>query len=117
MVVVHKGGQYSQAIGRSKSGLTTKIHAVVDGLGNPHRIKLTGGNVHDIVPSYELVSGIEANLFLADRAYDADKLIELAESKGCRVVIPSKTNRKVQREIDKHIYKERHLVKCSREIV
>jgi len=107
-----QGGQYSQAIGRSKGGLTTKIHAVVDGLGNPLRIKLTGGNVHDIVPSYELVSGIETDLFLADKAYDADKLIELLKSKGCRVVIPPKTNRKVQREIDKHIYKERHLVEC-----
>ncbi len=107
-----QGGQYSQAIGRSKGGLTTKIHAVVDGLGNPLRIKLTGGNVHDMVPSYELISGIETDQFLADRAYDADKLIELAESEGCKVIIPSKVNRKVQREIDKHIYKERHLVEC-----
>lgn len=107
-----QGGQYSQAIGRSKGGLTTKIHAVVDGLGNPLRIKLTGGNVHDIVPSYDLIAGIETDQSLADRAYDADKLIELAESNGCQVIIPSKMNRKVHRKIDKHIYKERHLVEC-----
>ncbi|MCP3944071.1 MAG: IS5 family transposase [Desulfobacteraceae bacterium] len=107
-----QGGQYSQAIGRSKGGLTTKIHAVVDGLGNPLRIKLTGGNVSDIKPSFKLISGIKTRQFLADKAYDADKLIELAESTGCKVIIPPKINRKVQRKIDKHIYKERHLVEC-----
>ena len=107
-----QGGQYSQTIGRSKGGLTTKIHVLVDGLGNPLRIKLTGGNVHDIVPSYDLISGIKTDQLLADRAYDADRLIELAESEGCQVIIPSKMNRKVHREIDKHIYKERHLVEC-----
>lgn len=79
-------------------------------LETPLRIKLTGGNVHDIVPSYDLIAGIKTNQFLADRAYDADKLIELAESAGCKVIIPSKINRKVHREIDKHIYKEQHLV-------
>ena len=107
-----RGGQYSQAIGRSRGGLTTKIHAVVDGLGNPVQIKLTGGNVHDMVPSYELMAGIEVDQFLADRAYDTDKLIEIAESKGSKVIIPSRKNRTVQRKIDKHLYKERHLVEC-----
>jgi len=48
-----RNGQYSQAIGRSKDGLTTKIHAVVDGLGNPIKLKLTAGIVHDMVPSCE----------------------------------------------------------------
>ena len=107
-----QGGQYFQAIGRSKGGLTTKIHAVVDALGNPFRIKLTGGNVHDMVPSYELIAGIESDYFFADRAYDTDKLIELVEAAGSEVVIPSKANRKHPREIDKHTYKERHLVEC-----
>ena len=107
-----KGGQCFQAIGKSKGGLTTKIHAVVDGLGNPLRIKLTGGNVHDMVPSCELISGIKAGNILADRAYDADKFIDLAQSAGCKIVIPPKSNRLEPRTYDKHIYKERHLVEC-----
>ena len=94
-----QGNQYSQAIGRSKGGLTTKMNAVVDGLGNPIHINMTGGSVHDIVPSYELVSGMETDLFLADRAYDADRLIKFFELKGFRVVIPSKTKRKVQKKL------------------
>jgi hypothetical protein len=44
-------GYFVQAIGRSKGGLTTKIHAVVDALGDPIRIKPTAGNVHDINPA------------------------------------------------------------------
>jgi transposase len=107
-----KGGQLFQAIGRSKGGLTTKIHAVVDGLGNPLKIKLTAGNVHDIKPSYEMISGIKADYILADRAYDADKFILLAQSAGCNIVIPPKLNKREPRTYDKHMYKERHLVEC-----
>jgi len=81
-------------------------------VGNPLRIKLTGGNVHDIRPSYEMISGIKANYILADRAYDADKFIHLAQSAGCKIVIPPKSNRLEPRIYDKHIYKERHLVEC-----
>ena len=107
-----KGGQYFQAIGRSRGGLTTKIHAVVDGLGNPVRIKLTSGNVHDSVPSCDLIAGLKADNLLADKAYDADKLINQAKSDYCNIVIPPRSNRREQRSIDKHVYKERHLVEC-----
>ena len=48
-------GAHEQAIGRSRGGLTTKIHAVGDALGNPIRLKLTGGQVHD---SMRRMSGI-----------------------------------------------------------
>ena len=81
-----KGGHFFQSIGRSKGGLTTKIHAVVDGIGNSLKIKLTGGNVHGMVPSYELLSGIKSGHILADRAYDADKLINFAQSEGCKLL-------------------------------
>jgi len=107
-----KGGQYSQAIGRSKGGLTTKIHAVVDGLGNPVRIKLTSGNEHDSVPSCDLIAGFKATNLLADKAYDSDKFINHSKSICCNIVVPPKSNRREQRSIDKHVYKERHLVEC-----
>lgn len=107
-----KGGQYSQAIGRSKGGLTTKIHAVVDGLGNPLRIKLTSGNVHDSVPSCDLIAGLKATNLLADKAYDSDKFIYHSTAVCCNIVVPPKSNRREPRSIDKHIYKERHLVEC-----
>ena len=48
--------------------MTTKIHAVVDGLGNPIRILLTGGNTNDIVPACDLIAGLQADKTIADRA-------------------------------------------------
>jgi transposase len=105
-------GRFTQAIGRSKGGLTTKIHAVVDTLGNPIRIKLTAGNVHDINPANAMITGYCSDYFHSDRANDADRLIHLAESQGSKIVIPLKSNRIDQREYDRHIYKERHLVEC-----
>ena len=57
--------------------MTTKIHAVVDGLGNPVRIHLTGGNVNDIVPANELITGLQAGMTIADKAYDANRFTDL----------------------------------------
>lgn len=92
--------------------MTTKIHAVVDALGNPLRICLTGGHVHDILPAYDLISGLSAEYLLADKAYDAEGFIKLAQSQGSVVVMPPKKNRREQWDYDQHIYKERHLVEC-----
>jgi transposase len=76
------------------------------------RICLTGGHVHDISPAYGLISGLSADYLLADRAYDAENFISLAQSQGSAIVIPPKANRREQRVYDRHIYKERHLVEC-----
>lgn len=92
--------------------MTTKIHAVVDALGNPLRILLTGGNVHDVLPAAGLITGLSAEFVLADKAYDANAFIDIAFSQGSHVVIPPRTNRRDQRDYDHHIYKERHLVEC-----
>ena len=107
-----EGGREAQAIGLSRGGLTTKIHAVVDSLGNPIRLKLTGGNAHDSVPALELIGGLSADNVIADKAYDAQTIIELIQAQGSNPVIPPKKNRIEQREYDKHLYKERHLVEC-----
>ena len=50
-----KGGQAAQALGRSRGGFSTKIHVSVDGLGNPLRFILTGGQQHDITQAEELL--------------------------------------------------------------
>ena len=92
--------------------MTTKIHAVVDALGNPIRLLLTGGQTHDSVPVRELLSGIIAEYILADKAYDKDSLIIDVENGGATAVIPPRRNRLVQRAYDKHLYKERHLIEC-----
>jgi len=106
------GGQAAQALGRSRGGFTTKIHANVDGLGNPLRFILTGGQRHDITQAEELIADLEFERVIADRSYDADGFIQVILEKQAQVVIPPRQNRKEQREYDAHFYKERHLIEC-----
>ncbi len=101
-----------QALGRSKGGFSTKIHVMVDALGNPLDFILTGGQAADITQAYVLVDGVKATYALMDKAYDADKLIDQLKAQGIIPVIPPKANRKEPREYDEHIYKERSLVEC-----
>jgi transposase len=58
----------------------------------------------------KVVEQAKGKNFIADKGYDADKVIEAIEQKEMMAVIPSKANRKTQREIDRHVYRERHLV-------
>jgi transposase len=94
--------------------LNTKIHAVVDGLGNPVEFFLSPGNDHDATHAIELLDRveIEGSNILGDRAYDTDAILEYIQRRGAVAVIPSKTNRVVQRDCDWWLYKERHLVEC-----
>ena len=62
--------------------------------------------------AYELLGNIKDAYVAGDKAYDAAPLVQLLKSNGCNVVIPSKADRAGQRAIDRHLYKERHLVEC-----
>lgn len=100
-----------QAIGRSRGGLSTKIHTVVDALGNPTGFFLTGGQAHDLVGADNLLPDVQADAVIADKAFDADKrVIEPLTVAGKTVVIPSKANRHVARPYDGGLYKARHLI-------
>ena len=76
----------------------------------PVRIIVTKGAIHDSKQALNLIEGIEAEHLLADKAYDSNGIIFQADSQGMNVVIPPKSNRKTQREFDRHLYKLRHLV-------
>ena len=106
------GGQAEQALGRSRGGFSTKIHVNVDALGNPLRFLLTGGQRHDITQAEDLIAGYEFERVIADRAYDSDDLLRRIAEQEAEAVIPPRKNRKEQRDYDKHLYKERHLVEC-----
>jgi len=65
--------------------------------------------------AYSLLSGLENAYVAGDKAYDAQPLVQMLEDKGCTAVIPSNernTGGISHREIDEHLYKERHLVEC-----
>ena len=104
----------NQFIGVSKGGKTTKIHAVVDGLGNPVHFILTGGEVHDSKQAIPLLSGLNIcnSNILADRAYGTKDIRNYINSQRASYTIPPKTNAKEPWDCDYCHYKERHLVEC-----
>lgn len=106
------GGQESQALGRSRGGFSTKIHASVDGLGNPLRFLLTGGQRHDMTQADSLIEDFDFECVIADRSYDSEDFLQKIAEKDAVAVIPPRRNRKEQREYDRHLYKERHLIEC-----
>ena len=70
-------------MGRSRGGLTTKIHALVDANGNPIALKLTAGQAHDGRSATDMLGGIgTGQILLADRAYDSDALRKTLAERG-----------------------------------
>jgi len=82
----------------------------VDALGNPIRLALSEGQVHEMKLAYEMLADIHDAYVLADRAYDAGPLVEQLQARGCTVVIPSNPTRCPQRAIDRHLYRDRCLI-------
>ncbi len=98
-----------QAIGRSRGGLTTKIHALVEGLGNLARFVLTEGQAHDITQAATLLD-IDPEAVVADKAFDADPLRQNIAQRGAKAVIPPRSNRNAPASYDRHQYKHRNLI-------
>jgi transposase len=90
--------------------LSTKIHALVEGLGQLARWRLSGGQVHDVTQAEELLQDIPAQAVVADKAFDAEALLAKITERGARPVIPPRNNRIQPRDYDKHQYKHRNLV-------
>jgi transposase len=90
--------------------LTTKIHVIADALGNPVAISLTPGQESDLGQAEPLLEQVDPHAFLADKAYDADALIDHLEERQITPVIPPKANRIVQRPTDFVLYCERNLI-------
>ena len=97
-------------MGRSRGGFSTKIHIAVDAPGNPVEFILTAGQEADVTQAGPLIRSNKADAYILDKAYDSDAVVAAAERRGAEAVIPSKKNRKVPRDYDKHVYKERKKV-------
>ncbi len=83
---------------------------IVDALGNPLALSLTGGQVHDIKEAEKLLARVEPEALLGDKGYDADSFIDRLIARAIKAVIPPKSNRKVKRDCDFALYRERNLV-------
>ena len=104
-------GEKNQAIGRSKGGLSTKIHACTDALGNPTGFYLTAGQAHDLNGADVLLDLSLSQIWLMDKAYNSkDRVIGPIQKINGQIVMPSKSNAIDQRDYDQHLYKARHLI-------
>jgi transposase len=106
-----KRGEQKQAIGRSRGGRNTKIHAIADANGRLLSILLTGGEAHDCPPAPRLIRRTKAaRKLLGDKAYDSAELRQWFEDRGTRAVVPNRSNRKQPFRFEKKAYKQRHRI-------
>jgi len=89
-----KKGEFAEAIGRSRGGRTSKIHALADDRGRPVAFALTPGNVADITMAAPLLGAVaRPKRLLADKAYDADSLRKWLKQRKVKAVVPSTASR------------------------
>jgi IS5 family transposase len=98
-------GEHTQAIGRSRGGRTTKIHALSDPLWRPVALHLTPGQDADITAAPDVVAlAPNARTIIADKGYDGDALRTAIKRRRARPIIPNKTNRLRRHRFDKAAY-------------
>jgi transposase len=98
-------------MGRSRGGLTTKIHAVVDANGNPISLKLTEGQAHDGRSSADMLDTVgDGQILIADRAYDNDALRTAMAGRGAWANIKPLSRRVNVPPFSPWLYRYRNLV-------
>ena len=98
-------------MGRSRGGLTTKIHAVVDADGRPIQLALSPGQAHDCTKALTLLDDLgKDTILLANRAYDTDDIRCFADQRGAWANIPPRRNRKGSFTFSRWVYRQRNHV-------
>ena len=98
-------------MGRSRGGLSTKIHLVADAQGRPVRFSLTGGQKADVSQAIPLLTGLEAGAVIADKGYESNRVLDFVRDSGSRgghtaQVKPPREPWEYNREL----YKQRNLI-------
>jgi transposase len=95
-------------MGRSRGGLTTKIHALVDRSGLPIALKLTEGQAHDGKSAVDMLTSLErGQMLLADVAYDSDALRRDLARRGVEGEIKPMPGRVIVLRFNRRAYKKR----------
>jgi transposase len=89
--------------------LSTKIHAVIDAHRRPVRLRLSGGQEHDMTQAESLLAGLSPRYVVADKGYDSDPLRRQIRRAGGIPVIPSRKGTRHRRH-DRQRYKLRNQV-------
>jgi transposase len=104
------GGREAQAIGKSRGGWNTKLHAMVDAVGAPCALSLSPGNEADVSHAPEVLQEMEAGKLVADKGYDSDPLRTWLAGRGITSCIPPRSNRTHPQPFSRILYRKRHLV-------
>jgi transposase len=102
-VPARRVGAKTQALGRSRGGLTTKIHMLADALGRP-------GQAHDVTAAPALLDGAEGESVIADGGYDTNEIRTIIAQAGMQAVIPSRRSRRTPIPHDPILYKARNRI-------
>src|SRR5262249_50362258 len=106
-----KRGEESQAIGRSRGGRTSKIHALADHRGRPVAFALTPGNVADITMAKPIVAAVAApRRLIADNASDAESSRDWLAARPTKAVIPSTVSRTTPSPTALTAYRRRNVI-------
>ena len=105
-----RGGPAANALGRSRGGFSTKLHAVVTLDGQPIELRLTPGQQHEATLAEELLGFVHGEHCLADGGYDADRILQAACDRELKAVIPPSRARRHRRRIDRELYRLRYRV-------
>ena len=98
-------------MGRSRGGLTTKIHALTDAEGRPVRLELTAGQAADAPMAEKLLADLQPGAtLLADKAYDTDAIRDFARNRNAWANIPAKANRRETFSFSRWVYRQRNLI-------
>ena len=110
----HSAGQkvtaQAEALGRSRGGFSSKLHACCDALGNPRRFILTPGQDSDYRQAQRLLGDDEPGAVVADKGYDSESFADFIRHLKTEVITPSRRSAKTPRNIDKNLYKDRNKV-------
>ena len=104
------GGQSSQAIGRTKGGINTKLAAVVDRHGRAVALSLAAGQRHDLHAIEPLLPCLRRRRAVADKGFDADSFRARLRRQRTRVCIPPRRNRRTLIPFHRGYYRRRHHV-------
>lgn len=128
--------QARQALGRSRGGLTTKVHLAVDGRGLPLSVVLTPGRTHDAITFAQVLDSIHKprvgrgrprttpDRVLANKAYSSRSIRQLLRPRGITATIPERRDQVANRKrrgshggrqpaFDKIAYRDRNVVERS----
>lgn len=97
-------------MGRSRGGLSTKIHLLADEVGLPVAFRITAGQAAEYAQAVILLQNQQAEVVIADKGYDSAEIVATIQALGAVAVIPPRRHRKQLRSYDSTLYKQRNLI-------